>query len=171
MQHKPSRGFTLLEVLITVSILGILSALAAPSFTNVLRNNRTSSVSNELVAALQLARSEAIRQRQTVRVCPVGQACTGTNVASTSYAVGWRVIQADGTVLREREATHASITVTGPVNGIAFDAMGRLLVPTTAFNEATQGTLQVRATGCGTNGGRNIRVERGGRVATVVVNC
>jgi len=168
---KKHTGFTMIEILIVIALIGVLSTLAVPSFIEVFRSTRTTTATNELVDSIQLARSEAIRQRQVVRVCPVGQTCTGSVTTTTSYANGWTVVRADGVVLREREATHASITVTGPTQGISFDAMGRVTVGTATFTEATQGTLQVRANGCGANGGRNIRVERGGRVATVVVNC
>jgi type IV fimbrial biogenesis protein FimT len=65
-------GFTMVELLITVSILGILSAMAYPSFNELIRNNRRSSYANDLLAAINLARSEAIKRNGQVTILRSG---------------------------------------------------------------------------------------------------
>ena len=64
MVNKPitSLGLTLVELVATVCIAGVLAAVAIPNFMNVITNNRTTSVANQLVAALAYTRSEAIKR-------------------------------------------------------------------------------------------------------------
>ena len=63
-----SSGFTLMELMVTVSIAGILLGLAIPSFTPIISSNRLTTYANELVTALNFARSEAIKRGQHVVV-------------------------------------------------------------------------------------------------------
>ncbi len=63
---RPQRGFTAIELMIVVAILGILAALAAPSFTETVKRYRVTSVRDDMTAAIQWARSEAIRRRVQV---------------------------------------------------------------------------------------------------------
>ncbi|GGK10985.1 GspH/FimT family pseudopilin [Luteimonas terricola] len=78
-RRRPVRGFTLIELLVTVALLAILVALAAPSFANLINSNRLAGAANDIVAALQVARMEAIRRGQSVVICPStdGASCAG----------------------------------------------------------------------------------------------
>jgi len=73
------RGFTLPETIITLAIAGVLVGMAAPSLHSLLLNNRMTVEVNTLMAALQTTRSEAVKRRQVVTLCPSrdGQTCTG----------------------------------------------------------------------------------------------
>lgn len=84
---RHTRGFSLVEVLVVVALLGILAGLAAPSFSNLFQRYRTDAVREDLVASLQLARVEAVRQGQSV----VMERQTGcTTLASTQdWSCGW----------------------------------------------------------------------------------
>ncbi|MEB1220701.1 Tfp pilus assembly protein FimT/FimU [Xanthomonas campestris pv. campestris] len=62
-------GFTLIELMVTVAVLAIVLAVAVPAFGTLIRSSRLTSNANEVVAALQLARSEAVRQNSLVAVC------------------------------------------------------------------------------------------------------
>lgn len=75
---KPSiqRGFTLLELIVTVAVAAVLLALAVPSFQNMIASNALSTASNDFVSALNLARMQAIKGSGEVLFC--GQANAGT---------------------------------------------------------------------------------------------
>lgn len=63
------RGFTLLELMATIAVFGILVALAVPSFTTMMNRNRLTAEANELLAGIQYARMEAIRTNSRVTFC------------------------------------------------------------------------------------------------------
>ncbi len=77
-------GFTLIELLITISIAGVLLAIAIPSFTSSIVSNRLTASANELVSALNLARSEAIKRGEQVTVESIGS-------TSGQWDSGWNV--------------------------------------------------------------------------------
>lgn len=66
----PSRsaGFTLIELMIVMTILAIVISIGVPSFNNLIKNNRLSAASNDIAGALQYARSEAVRRGRTIQV-------------------------------------------------------------------------------------------------------
>lgn len=80
-RQSRTRGFTLLELLVTLALVAILAALAAPSFTTLINSNRLSGAANDIVAALQVARMEAVRRGENVVICPSadGATCSGTD--------------------------------------------------------------------------------------------
>lgn len=59
----------MVELMVTVAVLAIVMAAAFPSFTALVNGNRLTSSANEMLASLQLARSEAIRRNTRVMVC------------------------------------------------------------------------------------------------------
>jgi type IV fimbrial biogenesis protein FimT len=59
-------GFTLIEALVTISILSIITAIAAPSFESALTNFRVRTSAEAIMSGLQLARTEALRRNQPV---------------------------------------------------------------------------------------------------------
>lgn len=81
MSSSTSRGFTLIELMITIAVLAVGSMLAYPSFSNVIKSNRVATSTNNLIAAFNLARSEAIRSNRGGGVCPSksGADCEGTD--------------------------------------------------------------------------------------------
>ncbi|MDH3588998.1 MAG: GspH/FimT family pseudopilin [Gammaproteobacteria bacterium] len=64
-----SRGFTLIELLYALTVLALVLAVGAPSFQSAVQNSRMSSSVNNMIATLQMARSEAIKRRQPVKLC------------------------------------------------------------------------------------------------------
>lgn len=95
MHQQPSRGLTLIELMIAVAIVAILMAVAAPSFEQAINGNRLGSAAGEISGALQLARSEAIRSNRRVVLC---RSVNGSDCSATSATWdGWIVfVDTDG---------------------------------------------------------------------------
>jgi len=65
---RSSKGFTLIETMVIVAIIGVLAGLTIPSFANYLARQKVIGARSELMADLQYARSLAIARRQTFRM-------------------------------------------------------------------------------------------------------
>jgi type IV fimbrial biogenesis protein FimT len=65
-----SRGFTLMELMLVLTLAGIILAIASPSFSEFRRSNRMAAVSNDFLVGVQVARSEAIKRQTGVSLCP-----------------------------------------------------------------------------------------------------
>ncbi|MBW4641191.1 MAG: prepilin-type N-terminal cleavage/methylation domain-containing protein [Gloeocapsa sp. UFS-A4-WI-NPMV-4B04] len=78
--HKNNQGFTLIETLTILIIIGILSAIAAPSFLGMLNRNKVNNALSEVQGAFQEAQREAIRRSKNCTVV----ISAGNNVTLTS---------------------------------------------------------------------------------------
>jgi type IV fimbrial biogenesis protein FimT len=89
-----SKGFTLIELMVTVGILAILLGLAAPSFVDALRRTQARNLGDDLMGALIFARQQAISTNQCVSVCMVDDASAGAPVCANrggNWERGWLV--------------------------------------------------------------------------------
>lgn len=153
----------MVELMITLIVAGILAAWAVPNMRNFILGGRLTAQTNTLVAALQYARSEAVKRATTVTVGPQGSTATATAWGTN----GWRVfIDTDGDgVLDSGEVTlrteaavpsnsdYATITVsTAPLiyraNGSASTAMTATFC--SSNYKSTKNARQVTVTAVGT---------------------
>jgi type IV fimbrial biogenesis protein FimT len=67
---RRSRGFTLMELMITLTLAGVLLGIGVPSFRDFMRSGRLTGAANETLIAVVAARNEALRRQMTVSVCP-----------------------------------------------------------------------------------------------------
>jgi type IV fimbrial biogenesis protein FimT len=154
--RKAQSGFTLLELMLVVTLAGLLLGFGVPAMGNFIRNARITGAANDVMAALHFTRSEAIKRRQPVTLCtsanpldanPVCAASplltgwiafvddNGDNVADATDGNGLR--DAGEAVLLQREPIPATITarasaspfnVTYLLNGFALNANAAQLV-------------------------------------------
>ncbi|MDD5033548.1 MAG: GspH/FimT family pseudopilin [Methylococcaceae bacterium] len=115
----PPSGFTLIELMVTLSVAAIVLTLAVPSFESSIQKNRLATQSNQLITALNLARSEAIKRGVQVTVCKSanGSACT----TSGGWEQGWVVFvdntQVAGNVAGTIDGTDQNLRAFGPLSG------------------------------------------------------
>ncbi len=98
MSARTQVGLTLIELLVTLSIVAILLAIAVPGFQDFFRRNRVDATASDLVTALNYARSEAIRRGARVTVCgSANPSAASPNCEDSKWAQGWMVFQDGGT--------------------------------------------------------------------------
>ena len=133
------KGFTLVELMVTIAIAAILLMVAVPSFDDALLNGKLTSQSNAVLSTLQLARSEAIKRNARVTVCKSAQSTTppsGTCTSSGGWNQGWIIFHdADGdgvldageTIVQRGGALAPGFSLTGDANlsdAISFVSSG-----------------------------------------------
>jgi type IV fimbrial biogenesis protein FimT len=133
-------GFTLVELMITIFLVGILLGIGVPNFRDFIRNSRITTAANDLLADLNLARSEAVKRRVPVTLCKSanGSACDTSattsfsrwivfvddvNAAATSSNDGNGIVNTGEQVLQDRSI---SGTIDAPAEGrlVVFQPSG-----------------------------------------------
>lgn len=89
--RRALRGFTLIELMAAIAVLGILLSMAVPSFQSMLLRSRLTSQTSDLVADVLYARSEAAARGRWIVICPSSD---GSTCSSTDWADG-RVVFVD----------------------------------------------------------------------------
>lgn len=166
---KQQSGFTLVELMITLALVAILATIGVPSFMNFIVNNRLAAQTNELVSALNLARSEAIKRNTRVTVCRSnnGTGCGGT------WNNGW-IVFVDGGTAASVDAGDEILrvwTTGGTDTTLTPTTAGLTAVQFPGFGLTTTATFTLTATHCTGNNARSIDVGASGRISTTKVNC
>jgi len=121
--RKPvkSLGFTLVELMVTVAIIGIVTSLGVPNFLEMMRQNSATSLANELASSLNLARSEAIKRGTQVTVCKSANITNSSPTCSTTanWQDGWLIFVDKGTSGTYDNATDIRLKVGQPSNSSA----------------------------------------------------
>jgi type IV fimbrial biogenesis protein FimT len=175
-------GFSLIELIVTLSVVSILAFVAVPSIKNILKDHRLSGYTNDLVADLNHARSDAVKRATPVTICKTANPQNSSPACNTTDADSWTtgrvtfvdadsdgVIDSGEQVLRIRQGLddlNSTIkgngSATGTANRITFKADGTSTL--TAETEIAlcddRGATQKRATAINL-GGRVRSLQKG----------
>lgn len=139
--RRQHAGFTLVELMITVAVVAIVAAVATPSLQALVANGRLNGGASELTAAMQIARSEAVRRNSRVTVCATDGSATLTTACNNSGTwTNWAILDlgvtaavapetaADAVARRviRNERTPAGMQLSGPTAGVLFRPSGRV---------------------------------------------
>ena len=155
-------GVTLLETMVTVSIAAVLVATGAPGMVDLVQDARQGTAMYEIVSYLSFTRSEAIKRRQRVTLCPSkdGLAC----MEQARWELGWMVFaDADGdgmagpdeAILKVHGPLHVSSTLRGSRKRITYQSQG--------FSAGFNDTLEY-CDGRGNAQGKRVVISMQGRV-------
>jgi type IV fimbrial biogenesis protein FimT len=123
---RGSAGFSLVELMITVSLAAILMAIAVPMLRDSIANNRLTAQTNEIIAAMGLARSQAITMNQRTTFCRATSEASTTCAGSAGNWEFWIVRTTSGAIVRRGILLATSLTLTSTFTSdeVAFASDG-----------------------------------------------
>ncbi len=135
MNKTTQTGFTLYELMVTVTIVGIVLMIGVPSMGQFRQNSRMTSTANDLHSSFHLARTEAARAKTNITICASADSMDATPTCGGEFEDGWIVFEDnDGdivvdngeAILRRFPAIHDSINIdtTGMDDYFSFAATG-----------------------------------------------
>ena len=131
-KSTPCGGFTLIELMITITLAAVVMGIGVPSYQEFVVKNRIQTQASEIRSSLAMARVEAIRRGLRVRVCPGQDGCVGAN-----WDDGWnsfvdrnndntRDDAANETALEVHVRLDGGSTLTG-ANNVIFNSDGTVV--------------------------------------------
>jgi type IV fimbrial biogenesis protein FimT len=132
-RRRQQAGFTLIELMVTITLLGVLMAIAVPSFRDAAVGNRLSSVANAFVSSSHLARGEAIKRNADIKMC---RSSDGVNCAAAGgWDVGWivfndadadNVLDTAETLIHRQPAIPSDFLLTSTTSALVFKGTGMI---------------------------------------------
>lgn len=183
MRHltvRSQRGFTLIELMVTVAVLAIIAGIAIPSFNDQIRNNRSLTFGEEFAAALNYTRSEAVKRGQPVSLCPSNATQTD---CGDDWTEGWlAVVDSNGAasssvtvaeLLRVWDAPDDGLSLTVKRGSNDFDFVRFVGAGGLASVGGADDPIDARAKheDCTGNAARAVRVNASGAVSMRRVDC
>ena len=169
LQFTAGRGFTLMELMIGLATLSIVLLIGLPAMSGFINTNRLTAQSNEILAAIQLARSEAIKLNRNVMFCNTSDSAT-CNVSSGRWTA-WLVLDPlNNTVLQTSNILDNEISVMSDAgisqDRVVFTPMG-LARNSANLRLALNGVIRVCSVNAAEPNFRDVVFRSGGRTEVV----
>src|SRR5690554_3232759 len=156
---KTQLGFSLLELMVTLTIAGILAAIAVPTMQSIITNRHADKLASELQLDIMYARNQALSVSKAVTMKPL----------SNSWDNGW-VIEQDGNTIRQKgSASNPIAKKTGEITStyttatpLTFDKKGQ---------SAATGTFTINVADCTGNRKRTLQINSIGQLMTTNASC
>jgi len=163
-------GFTLIELLVTLAVSVVLLGLAAPAMMGLVATRRANSLTNDLVASINLARSESIKRNDRVVLCKStdGASCSTTG----SWEQGWILFQdinnnalreSTEEVLKRQNPSSGGVTLTGNQNVANYLSMTPSGMPKLISGAFQAGTFTLCTVPVSSESSRQIVLSLSGR--------
>ena len=180
MDRRTAKGFTLMELLVTVVVIGVVLGLGVPNFMDFIRNNRMAAAANEMVSGIYAARSEAVKWQRLVTLCgsanpmtaapTCGGAVNGGFVVVVDDADGDGIDPTDGNVvidpgeqiILQRDAPGGTINVSADALFVQYAPNGFIAPPTAGGLPSATTVLY-----CDERGNKDLGGRSAARVVTI----
>lgn len=156
---RTEKGFTLIELMVVLAVMGIIAGIAFPSLRDMIVNSRITTQTNEFIAALNFARSEAIKRGADVMVCADDEADLGN---------GWFInpgVACNTDLALVRHEALRELGLTPKTVSIGFNGRGGLATGAITF------TLNPHDCPSGSDRKREVSILGAGRIAVSRKAC
>lgn len=116
--HSRGAGFTLIELILSLTVVIVLTTLGVPSVLNLIRDARLSAQADLFSSALSTARIEAIKQRKDFTVCPSNTSANACSTSAADWANG--LLISDGAAIFKVVPIASSTTITSAATSVVF---------------------------------------------------
>jgi type IV fimbrial biogenesis protein FimT len=169
------RGFTLVELLVTMAVAVILIMIAVPSFKSMILSNKLTTTANDVVGAINIARMEAIKRNASVQLCsndagqntsdPLGAACVNQTAGTVVTLVNNQGNNQTVVVLAGTQGIVMPIQLSGTMAAVRFNAQGIGRFPNTA-TQLPGTVIDICTSSMSQNNHRVVALAAGGSIVT-----